>query len=347
MKVFVPPHVRLSNTGKRIMVDGYWRKATAREIERSNSRKGVKTPTPVNEPMQSPPESENLGRFIPNSHRNGDKFTDVGWDSYRKESDRTYRKVSDHLATTSEQHFSPARGWYTPERTKQWSAVLKDILTEAEENKVPKERKAVVVGGLPGAGKSSSLRDNAITEQKYIHLDSDKIKELMIKHDLAPQVEGLAPLESVGLIHRESTDIMDLVFSHLTNKGYNIVLDGTLSDGAERFVRQQMADLRDTGYSVKGLFIHVTPETSRRRAESRYRQGMEEYLFKGRGYGGRSIPSNVFEWKPPGRRNKDVFERLKEQFDDWLEYNNDKDGRAPQETGRSSEIVEFSWREVW
>jgi hypothetical protein len=72
-------------------------------------------------------------------------------------------------------------------------------------------------------------------------------------------------------------------------------------------------------------------ETSVRRAESRHRDGHEEYRA-GIGLGGRYVPPEVIraqaddDW---GSQNRKTFEAVRHRFDQWSRYDNSVDGRPP------------------
>lgn len=226
---------------------------------------------------------------------------------------------------------------YTAARKAQHKQVIEAFMERAR--KVPREHKVVLTGGRPGAGKSSSLRAQGITEENYFIIDSDAVKEEMIRQGMAPSIDGLTPFEAAGLIHEESTDLADILIERLAMDGTNFVLDGTMA--MSDWHRNLADDLHEMGYKIKGLFVDVTPETSRRRALARHKQGVEDFLIRGLGYGGRFVDPTITTRPTNNRRN---FEALKEVFEEWMIYDNEVDGHLPvlQESSRSGDVVQFS-----
>lgn len=100
-------------------------------------------------------------------------------------------------------------------------------------------RAAVVMAGVPGAGKTASLQDRADLDG-YFTLDADQIKTRLLDYPPTREHFGRAlsttlsdsrpvkPAELAGLVHHESTRIYDLLMTEVLSKGYNVILDGTL-----------------------------------------------------------------------------------------------------------------------
>ncbi len=68
--------------------------------------------------------------------------------------------------------------------------------------------RAIIAGGLSGAGKSTVLDHYAgIDRSQYLTINPDDIKEKMADRGLIPQVDGLSPMEASDLVHEESSYI--------------------------------------------------------------------------------------------------------------------------------------------
>ncbi len=195
---------------------------------------------------------------------------------------------------------------------------------------VPCEAKAILVGGLSGAGKTTVLRDDAgIDLSKYVVLNPDVIKEEMARRGLIPEVDSLSPLEASDLVHEESSHVARRLGHRAQADGKNVIWDVTM--GRAESVQARIDDLRAAGYTrIEGIFVDISIEASLRRAESRHRQGLEDYRA-GIGFGGRYVPAELIkshadaEWGTQNRRN---FESIKERLDTWCRYDNSVDGRA-------------------
>jgi predicted kinase len=195
---------------------------------------------------------------------------------------------------------------------------------------VPCERKAVMAGGLGGAGKSTVLENHAgIDKSSYLTINPDVIKEEMAKRGLVPQVDGLTPMEATDLVHEESSHVAKLLAGRALADGKNVVWDITMSSRPS--VEQRLDDLDSAGYETKGIFVDIPVEVSVQRAEGRFWHGHEDYR-NGVGQGGRYVPPEVIrkqadpEW---GSVNRRVFEETKHRFSEWAIYDNSVYGREP------------------
>ena len=71
---------------------------------------------------------------------------------------------------------------------------------------VPNDHKAIIAGGLAGAGKTTVLEKHAgIDRSQYLTINPDDIKAEMAKRGMVPKVDGLSPMEASDLIHEESS----------------------------------------------------------------------------------------------------------------------------------------------
>jgi predicted kinase len=232
------------------------------------------------------------------------------------------------LATDIRFTTDPDREQWTPDR----AALHREILDELYERaaSVPCDHKAIMAGGLGGAGKSTVLGEHAgIDSSQYLTINPDDIKELMAERGLVPEVEGLSPMEASDLIHEESSYLAKQLALHAIADGKNVVWDITMSNRGS--VESRLDDLDREGYATTGVFVHIPVEVSVQRADDRYRHGHEDYR-NGEGQGGRYVPPEMIrsqaepEW---GSVNRRTFEEVKDRFDDWSVYDNSVYGRAP------------------
>jgi predicted kinase len=201
----------------------------------------------------------------------------------------------------------------------------------AQSAQVPCEGKAILAGGLPGAGKTTVLREHAgIDLSQYLMINPDNIKEEMARRGLIPDVPGLSPMEASDLVHEESSHIAKRLARTAQADGKNVIWDVTMAkaDSTEK----RIESLRAEGYThVDAIFIDVSAEVSFRRAELRYREGHDQYRA-GIGWGGRYVPSDVIYSQVDGTwgsRNRCHFEQVKGHFDSWWIYDNSADDRPP------------------
>ena len=218
---------------------------------------------------------------------------------------------------------------------------IADAMWKARAEQVPNEGKAMISGGLGGAGKSTVLKIvPGADEKNYFTINSDDVKEHIAENfpDMIPEAGDLSPLERVALIHEESSHIADILAARAYAEKKNMIWDITMA--SQKSVQKRLDDLRANGYTdVKGVFVNIDVETSVERALARHRRGMEDFR-NGKGQGGRYVPPHIIRLNKSDKSssaNLDTFTALKDQFDSWDQYNNNVNGRAPQKEGSSSD----------
>ena len=230
-------------------------------------------------------------------------------------------------------HISPPEGdsgRWTPERHGQHEAMWDDLLEQVEAAQVPQDRDAFVLGGLPGAGKSSVLRPGGPAEQfgvvawepgspipdgtTHVSINPDIVKEMLIARGMLPEgiSKDLKPMEQVTFLHEESSYLAKQFSKRLGDLGYNVVLDNTMD--SEHGMLKRMTPLARQGYNFRGLFVDIPVEESRASATARYQRG----AFTEQG--GRFVPSSVIGNASSTRgnlsKNRDAMDDLVE--DDWF-----------------------------
>ena len=173
------------------------------------------------------------------------------------------------LATNEQYTVDPQRQVWSEERVAFHDAIIEDLYQQAAD--VPCERRAIIAGGLPGAGKSTILEKYAgIDRSQFLTLDPDQIKSELARRELIPQLEGLSPMEASDLAHEESSRITKLIAARAQADGKNIIWDITMS--SQPSTERRIADLRSNGYEqIEGIFVDIPPELSEIRVEARHR----------------------------------------------------------------------------
>ncbi len=233
------------------------------------------------------------------------------------------------LSTDLQHTLDEEREVWTDEREVLHDAIIADLYTRA--SKVPCEGKAILAGGLPGAGKTTVLNEFVgVDLSRYLMINPDLIKVEMARRGLIPAADGLTPMEASDLAHEESSHIAKRLASRAEGDGKNVIWDITMS--TTRSIAERVDSLRAAGYSqVDGLFVDIPVEVSIRRADARHREAHDEFRA-GEGFGGRHVPKATIlknadaEWGSGNRRN---FEQLKSAFDSWSRYDNSVDDRDP------------------
>jgi predicted kinase len=231
------------------------------------------------------------------------------------------------LTTDHEYVADVKRRIWTAERSELHGEIVRDLYAEAEA--VPCEGKAILAGGLPGAGKTSVLNGVAgIDLSRYLTINPDDIKEEMARRGMIPELKGLSPMEASDLAHEESSDVAKRLAIRAYSDRKNVIWDITMSSVDS--TQKRINELRSAGYGDgEAVFVDIHVDVSVRRAEARHREGHDKYLA-GRGLGGRIIPPERIESLADedfGSINRGVFEQVKHEFVRWRVYDNSVDGR--------------------
>jgi predicted kinase len=232
------------------------------------------------------------------------------------------------LSTDQQYTIDSRREVWSDERDLIHDSIIDDLYSRS--HSVPCDGKAIVAGGLGGAGKSTVLSRHAgIDLSQYLTINPDDIKEEMARRGLIPEVGGLTPMEASDLVHEECSHIAKRVARRAEADGKNIIWDITMS--SRESTERRITDLRADGYSVDGIFVDIPVDTSVRRADARHREGYNDYLA-GTGLGGRYVPAELIEAQADpdwGSKNRKTFEEVRHLFDHWSRYDNSVDGRPP------------------
>lgn len=262
-------------------------------------------------------------------------LSDMELDARAAESTRLSSSVPD--TRTLHRPGGPASPW-SPARQAMHERILARVYDRYKDT--PHGRQAIMAGGLPGAGKTSTLRGHHL--EQYMPVNPDEMKDEIVAEgglpDLPEGAHALSPMEMATAFHMESSYLADRLLEMATADGRNILLDATMGNMDAPAAR--LARLQSAGYGVRGVFVDVPIEVSQRRTASRYRQDMREWAA-GRGHGGRPIPAQFIEasrGEPGGpTKNRLVFEQLVAQgaFDlGWEIYDNGGDKPELVDSGR-------------
>jgi hypothetical protein len=231
-------------------------------------------------------------------------------------------------------------GMWDPHRERFHVAIVETLLERA--SNVPADRQAIILGGLMGAGKDTILRqyagrfgvevvDGQVTN--FLLIDPDTIKEELFHRGLCPQVDQLYPMEMARLVHEESAKIARDLGTRAVAGGKNIVWNISLAnvESAQKRIdelREVGEYRREKGGKITGVFVDVSPQHSLRAAINRYQKATEDRENKGYGLGGRWVlPRLILGQAGSSRkyrsRNREAFEMVKEQFDQYFIIDNE------------------------
>jgi predicted kinase len=242
--------------------------------------------------------------------------------------------------STVDRHFDSDDNRWTIER----QVLHRDLIDEmySRASTAPCDRRAIIAGGLGGAGKTTVLEEHAgIDRSQYLTINPDDIKEELAERGLIPEVEGLSPMEASDLVHEESSYIAKRLGRRAMDDGKNVIWDITMS--SRKTTEDRLDALDSAGYIPTGIFVDIPVEESVRRADGRHRAGNEDYR-QGIGLGGRFVRPEVIEsqadpdWRSVNRR---TFEEVKGRFSAWDMYDNSVYGREPILVASSRETQGF------
>lgn len=197
---------------------------------------------------------------------------------------------------------------------------------------VRRDRKAIVLAGPPGAGKSMA-QEALITQTRtrpehWLVINADDFKDELLEQALADGSydsylvpddvreleaagERFYPRELAALVHNESSILSKKATNEALKRGDNVIIDGTL--GNEKQARMLMDKLVAASYDVMVADVETTQANSEARTMGRWERG---YLDAGNGtakdprearLGGRwvpqSFPASLFN-APDGAQSK-------------------------------------------
>jgi Zeta toxin len=177
---------------------------------------------------------------------------------------------------------------WTAGRNQQLGELIAEVFRTA--GPVPREHRAVIAGGPPGADKAAALEQLGASRPQFLTISVGSVLTRMAARGLIPEVAGRPPLAGAGLVHAEARQVAKRIGLVALNDGWNVILDVTLASrtSAESWTYA----LRFADYSVTALYAGLAPEESVRRSAAAYQRDEDEYQ-RGRGFGGRSLPPDA------------------------------------------------------
>ena len=203
----------------------------------------------------------------------------------------------------------------SPERNAARQAIVDDAWSELGGDDIPKGRQGLILGGLPGSGKTQ-VRNSAEVPgvgpvaSHFLPIDPDYFKGKLIDAGLAPSLPGFAPMETAPLMHKESNDLAKALARKAYGEGTNIAWDYSLRHPHSPDSR--MAEFDHYGYTPHGIYVHADPAVALARTKKRHRDDLEAYLAGQHPHGGRYVPPEIIGDSVHGDRiaNRDNYDRL-------------------------------------
>jgi chloramphenicol 3-O-phosphotransferase len=207
--------------------------------------------------------------------------------------------------------FTP--GMPTPMREELHEQILQDCHDRLEGD-VGHDRRAIVLAGPPGAGKSCILNEvigapGSDQRSQWLEIDPDEIKTLLLDaatqdgsyetfikppavRELEAQGERFFPLDFAALVHEESSTPAKIAREEAIRTGANVVIDSVLSNPAAAV--ELGRTLERAGYTVEVVDVEVPYELSQTRIAQRW-SGAYTQALEGdpvHRHGGRWVPEN-------------------------------------------------------
>lgn len=146
-----------------------------------------------------------------------------------------------------------------PERLAKATQIAADYIVEQAKTAIA-GRRAVIVIGLPGSGKTSVI--NAFQEDLHgIEIDADYFKKQLPEFNGGLGAMDVHPESSVAAKHATA-----LALEH----GYNVILPKIGGLGNERSIRKQIDALKAHNYTVEVHLVQLDRAESKRRVVQRY-----------------------------------------------------------------------------
>lgn len=142
---------------------------------------------------------------------------------------------------------------------------IKARLTESI--KIKEEKKAFLLGGQPGAGKSGLTALLEKENKNLVVINGDDFRK---KHPHFIELQKMYGKEAVEYTKTFAGKMTEALISKLSDEGYNLVIEGTLRTSETPLKTQQ--ELSKKGYQVEMAVIQVRPEFSYLGTLNRYEE---------------------------------------------------------------------------
>ena len=166
---------------------------------------------------------------------------------------------------------------YTEDRAEWQAQVLAEMGNEqaAANGMEPKqERRAVVMLGLPGAGKSHLIANElneVIDTREFLTINADDIKTKIVYEDTPPEIEGVSGMELASMVHEESSTMRKAWEAKARSDGTNIILD--ITGGDRDKTMKALGLLNDSGYHITLVHADVSVAEAKASALARAATG--------------------------------------------------------------------------
>jgi len=202
----------------------------------------------------------------------------------------------------------------------------------ASQPDVARDRRAIVLAGPPGAGKSTVLKQAlGKSVDTYLRVDPDEFKAKLLRQAVADGSyestikpheikrleaggEKFFPMEMASLVHDESSLLAKRLRNEAISNGENLIIDGVLADPDKAAALGQM--LARAGYDVEVIDVEIPYEASAQSIANRWEHDYVAALEGTDDLGGRWVPDeyarDVFDGPDGKSRPEHSAEHLAE-----------------------------------
>lgn len=240
-------------------------------------------------------------KSIPDRSKPGDQPGSSGdFDADAKRIDRLQRA---YMGVNTEALYA-RNGRWARDRERQQQEIIEHFLSQPG---IKSDRQILVLGGLPGAGKTTYLNspqgqaELGINLSEYVTVNADEVKAQMVKRGMVPDYPGLSPDEAATLYHKESFEVAHSLMRQAAKRNLNFVYDTSLkSSGQLGFATGAGKATTPPPWRTTLVFVDVPVDVAKDRAKARY-QGGGRYMplalidgMRSRARGVSSLPAEQF-----------------------------------------------------
>lgn len=195
------------------------------------------------------------------------------------------------------------KGEYTQKRKKLHENIKAELRAGLKCKATFEQPIAILMGGVPGSGKTTWLKKYApnLTKEKIFKIDADEIRSKL------PEYQGW----NSKATHKETQDIYKSLIKELCEGKpcrFDMIWDGTMNK-AQNYL-PLIADLKHLEYQVYMIYVKVPWDVSRKRSLERYAKAV------GRREKGRYVPMEVID--EANQNGAKAFEDIKFKADGYM-----------------------------
>lgn len=191
---------------------------------------------------------------------------------------------------------------------------------------VPQESRAVMLGGVPGSGKTTTAEDTAgvfaaaglADSDQWATVNPDIFKEVLIARGDIPEISGLSPMEAAPLYHSLTSEMSHIFGRLLLAEGFNVIFDLTMRGEADSNTgltppEVEAEVMTGLGYQIDAIFADLPSDIARQRQLNRQLGGVNALRAGADSRGGRVVPPHITRRAADGRSDSlSNFERMRD-----------------------------------